>query len=261
VSRGSKLAVWVGGVIVGLVVLVVGGTWAYIHVFSSDPKPEFSLNSSDTTSPPTSAVAATGEVTTTTAATGEATTTVAAAPGTAPSGSASADGTWTVGAGSEAGYRVKEVLFGQSTTAVGRTTDVTGSITLAGTQVSAGDFTVDMTTVHSDKSGRDGQFQGRIMDTASFPTSTFKLTQPIELGSTPAEGTPITATATGDLTLHGTTKSVTFEVQAQRSGSSIQVVGQIPITFADWGIPNPSFGPASTEDNGILEFSLVFAQG
>jgi hypothetical protein len=35
-------------------------------------------------------------------------------------------------------------------------------------------------------------------------------------------------------------------------------VGQIPITFADWGIGNPSFaGVVSTEDNGLLEFSLV----
>jgi hypothetical protein len=37
------------------------------------------------------------------------------------------------------------------------------------------------------------------------------------------------------------------------------VVGQIPIVFADYNIPNPSFGPASTDDNGILEFSLVFS--
>jgi NAD(P)-dependent dehydrogenase (short-subunit alcohol dehydrogenase family) len=29
-------------------------------------------------------------------------------------------------------------------------------------------------------------------------------------------------------------------------------------SFADWGISNPSFGPVTTEDNGILEFSLVF---
>ncbi len=53
------------------------------------------------------------------------------------------------------------------------------------------------------------------MDTAQYPTSTFKLTQPIDLGSVPADGKTITAKATGDLTLHGTTKSVTFEVEAR----------------------------------------------
>jgi polyisoprenoid-binding protein YceI len=254
-SRGRKVAMWVGGAIVALVVLVVGGTWAYIHVFSSDPEPAFSLDSAGTTAAPSDPSA------------GAAATTAAAAttpPSAAPSSSTAANGSgdaWTVATGSEAGYRVKEVLFGQSTTAVGRTSDVAGSLTLSGSSVTAAEFTVDMTTVQSDKSQRDGQFHNRIMDTSSFPTSTFTLTQPIELGSVPSEGAPITASATGDLTLRGTTKSVTFDVQAIKNGSSIQVVGQIPIVFADWGIPNPSFGPASTDDNGILEFSLVLSAG
>jgi hypothetical protein len=54
---------------------------------------------------------------------------------------------------------------------------------------------------------------------------------------------------------------VTFEVTGRYVGSTIQVVGSIPITFADWEIPNPSFGPVTTEDHGSLEFSLNFRQG
>ena len=125
--------------------------------------------------------------------------------------------------------------------------------------VATGQFTVDMTTVKSDQSQRDRQFQGRIMDTASFPTSTFALTQPIQLGTIPAAGTTITETATGKLTLHGTTKTVTFPVQARLNGSTISVSGSIPIVFADYGIDNPSGGPATTSDRGTLEFLLNFA--
>jgi polyisoprenoid-binding protein YceI len=77
----------------------------------------------------------------------------------------------------------------------------------------------------------------------------------------PPEGQAVTASATGDLTLHGTTKSVTFDVQAQLKDGTIQVNGTIPIVFADYGIPNPTFGPASTEDHGVLEFLLVFTKG
>ena len=88
------------------------------------------------------------------------------------------------------------------------------------------------------------------MDTSTFPTSTFKLTEPIELGSVPADGTQVTASATGELTLRGTTKAVTFDVQAAKDGSTIKVVGQIPIVFDDWGIPNPSFGPARPRTTG-----------
>ena len=51
------------------------------------------------------------------------------------------------------------------------------------------------------------------MDVAKFPTSTFVLTAPIDFGAVPADGATVNATATGDLTLHGTTKSVTFNVQ------------------------------------------------
>jgi polyisoprenoid-binding protein YceI len=157
------------------------------------------------------------------------------------------------------GYRVKEVPFGQSTEG-GRTNAITGSLSIAADR-REGDFTVDMTTVKSDSGNRDNQFQGRIMDTSKFPTSTFALTQPIDLGSVPTEGQTVKASATGDLTLHGTTKPVTFDVQAQLKDGKIEVNGTIPIVFADYGIPNPSFGPASTEDNGVLEFLLVFTKG
>ena len=36
------------------------------------------------------------------------------------------------------------------------------------------------------------------------------------------------------------------------------MLGNIPVLFSDYGIPNPSFGTISTEDNGLLEFILVF---
>ena len=47
---------------------------------------------------------------------------------------------------------------------------------------------------------------------------------------------------------------------SQDTGSIVQVAGSIPITFADWNIPNPSFGGVvTTEDHGVLEFALNFA--
>ena len=118
-----------------------------------------------------------------------------------------------------------------------------------------------MTTVTSDESRRDGQFNGRIMETGTFPTATFKLTQPIDLGSIPAVGVQKTFQATGDLTLHGVTKTVTFQLTARHAASTIQVAGSIPITFADWNIGNPSFGGVvTTEEHGVLEFALNFTQ-
>jgi polyisoprenoid-binding protein YceI len=154
------------------------------------------------------------------------------------------------------GYRVQEVLFGQDNTAVGRTNAVTGSVTIQGTSVPAASFTADLTTVSSDRSQRDHQFQGRIMDTSSFPTATFALTKPITLSSDPSSGSTFTAQATGNLTMHGVTRTVTFTVTGKVAGATAQVNGTIPVTFADWNIPNPSFGPVSTDNHGTLEFLL-----
>jgi polyisoprenoid-binding protein YceI len=218
---------------IGALVLVVGGPWVYIHLIQGDAPPSLALGS--TSASPSAGTGTTG-----------------ADPSTG-------DGTWTVADDSVVGYRVKEVLFGQNADAVGRTSAITGAMTLDGATVTAATFTVDMTTVTSDESRRDEQFNGRIMETSVYPTATFTLTEPIDLGTLPGANTDVTATATGDLTLHGETKTVTFDVQGRFTGTQVEIAGSIPITFADWGIENPSFGPVTTEDHGVLEFSLVFA--
>jgi hypothetical protein len=99
---------------------------------------------------------------------------------TAPPADEPADGgAWTVTDASELGYRVKEVLFGVDTEAVGRTNQITGSLTIDGTEVTEAEFVVDVASISSDESRRDGQFRGRIMTTSEFPTAVFTLTTPI----------------------------------------------------------------------------------
>jgi polyisoprenoid-binding protein YceI len=150
------------------------------------------------------------------------------------------------------------VLAGQNNVAVGRTSSVAGHLVIRNTTVTAGAFTVKMATIHSDQSQRDAQFDGRIMDVATYPTGTFTLTRAIGLAPVPATGKIRTYHATGNLTLHGHTRRVTFGLSAQRTATQIRVSGSIPITFADWDIPNPSFaGFVTTDNHGVLEFLLV----
>ncbi len=170
------------------------------------------------------------------------------------------DGAWTATSESTLGYRVKEVLGGVDTEGVGRTDAVSGSLTIDGTIVTAAEFTVDVASITSDSSRRDGQFAGPIMDTATHPTAVFTLTSPIDLGAIPADGEQITVEATGDLTLRGTTNSVTFPLTAEYTSGKIGVFGNISIVFADYGIPNPSNSFVQTGDDGLLEFVLVFAR-
>lgn len=267
-------------IIIGVVALgiigVVAVPFVYIH-FIKDDAPEsvesqgLPTRTNDTTSATADTTAAT--TATTTAATTASTTaadTAATAATTAGTTAATAAATGTAEnytltmsddvSVNYVGYRVVEVLFGQDTEGVGRTTSVTGSLTLDGAAITAAEFTVDMTTLKSDEDNRDKKFQGEIMETSTFPTATFTITQPIELGTVPADGTEITATATGDLTLHGVTKSVTLEVKAQRNGDIIDVLGSTNVLFADYDIDNPSNGAVTTQDNGTIEFLLTFTK-
>ena len=192
----------------------------------------------------------------------------------APVGSVAAvsiDGTWsvdpTVGSfdyaagdfsGSWAGYRVQEQLVGLGgTTAVGRTPDITGTITLAGTQLTAANLSVDLTTLVSDESFRDGQLGRQGVQTDQFPTATFVLTSPIELGHVPAQGEEVPVTATGDLTLHGVTKSVQIPMTARLTQDVIGVSGSITFSWEDFGLTQPSSQRGvSLDDHVTMEFQV-----
>jgi polyisoprenoid-binding protein YceI len=233
--RPRRWPLWLAGAAVAVVVLAVGGTFLYIHVISGPTPAPLSLKPAPKSSG-------------------------ASAPAGEPAATSVA-GTWKTAAGSVVGYRVKEVLFGQNHVAVGRTSAITGHITISGTTVTAAGFTVQMATIKSDESERDVQFRGRIMDTAAYPTGTLTLTRPITLGTVPAAGVVKTYRATADLTLHGQTRPVTFPLSAEHTASGIEVSGSIPILFATWDIPNPSFtGFVTTQNHGVLEFLLKLAR-
>lgn len=183
------------------------------------------------------------------------------------------DGTWTVLAegASQAGFRIEEEFIGGiSHTAVGRSSEVTGSIAIAGTDVTEGTFTVDLTALEftddpptGSVGSRAGAMEGRGLETARFPEASFVLTSPIALGRLPADGETLTVEATGELTLRGVTREITFSLDALVDRDTIRVASTdpVPITLADHGIEPPT-APivASVADEGSFEFLLVFIQ-
>ena len=233
-SRRPGWIKWVAGGVVAVIVLGVVGPFVYINFIQDDPPEKLTLPADEPSSGSDGSTSTVSEP-------------------------ATLDGEWEVRNGSTAGYRVDETLVGQATTAVGRTSDVTGTFTLAGSTVPSATFTVNMASVTSDQSRHDGTFQ-RVLDVQNHPDATFLLTQPIDLGEVPAEGVTTEVTATGDLTIKGTTQSVEIPLEVRRTGGTIDVLGTVEITFADYGIDNPSFGPAQVGDVGMLEFLLRFAK-
>ena len=192
----------------------------------------------------------------------------------APTGTLSpgdTSGTWTVdtsvgefdfenATGSFVGFRVEEELTVGSTTAVGRTPDVSGQITIDGTTLTAASFEADMTSITTNDGRRDNKVQ-EALDTSSFPTATFELTSPVELGAGALDGEEISVDATGDLTLHGISREVTISLQAKLEGDRVVVVGSMPIVFADYDVEPPTAPIVlSVAPEGILELQLFFTK-
>jgi polyisoprenoid-binding protein YceI len=217
---------WIVGAVVFTVLLIaVGGPWVYFHLIEGSTPAALQL-------PPASGV------------------------GDQPIVSGPVSGTWRASSGSQAGYRVEEILFGQHHTAVGRTDKVSGGVVISGTSVTAADFSVDLASLKSDQPSRDVQFHGHIMETYKYPNATFHLTHVIELGRIPGPVSPVSARATGDLTLRGLTEPVTATIRAERVPGGIDVTADIPVVFARWHIPNPSFTIAQVGNTGTVEVLL-----
>ena len=235
-KRSTK--VLVGAVVAALVAFVVA-PWVYINLIRDDAPDRLTLETTETT------------IEVLTDETAE-----------EPVGDEPFDpsGEWVITDESVVGYRVEEILFGQNVTAVGRTSSVTGSIVIDGDSVAEGGFTVDMATITSDSSRRDGQVNGRILQTATYPQATFALTAPIALPLAAFEGQPTRLDATGMLTLLDVTREVTFPVDVQLVGGLVNIVGTITIVFDEWNIPDPSTGGIAVEPEGELEFSLVLTK-
>ncbi|MET0914333.1 MAG: YceI family protein [Acidimicrobiales bacterium] len=179
------------------------------------------------------------------------------------------EGTWIIDAetgdfdfetatGTFAGFRVNEELAGiGAATAVGRTGDVTGAFTVEGTTVTEASFEVDLTTITTNESRRDNRVQDAL-ETSRFPTATFTLTEPLELGDEAADGQSVSVTALGDLTIHGETQSVDFPLEAQLVDGTVVLVGSLELTFSDYGVEAPTSPIAlSVDDNGILELQFL----
>jgi polyisoprenoid-binding protein YceI len=246
--------------IVALVVLVAIGIGAYVaydQVLAGDATPPLALPSS-------SPVAV---------ASADPSASASADPDASEAPTASLDGdvagTWTVAAGSQAGYRVTEQLASlpAASEAIGRTDQVSGTIEVTSdgttTTLESGSLTVDTTSITSDESRRDNRLRSEGLETDEFPTATFTLTQPVEIPATAVEGAASDVTLVGDLTLHGVTMSVEIPAQARLADGQIQVQGSITFPLSDFDIVAPNIGGfiISIADEGTLEFVVLFAQG
>jgi len=169
--------------------------------------------------------------------------------------------------GTQAAYRVREQLAGRSlpNDAVGTTTGVTGQIELTAdgkVHAERSKFVVDLSTLRSDSGLRDSYLRRSTLESSRFPTAVFVPTEIRGLPSPlPASGQP-TFQLIGNLTVHGTTRPVTWEVTSQISGNDLTAKATTAFTFQDFGLTPPRAASVlSVEDTVKLELTIHLVKG
>ncbi len=179
------------------------------------------------------------------------------------------DGRWIVdrsrefdreeGRGTFAGYRIQEELAGVgNTTAVGRTPEVDGEVQFDGTAVIAATIEADLTALVSDESRRDSRVRQELGDPAN---ATFELDEQIDLPEVPPVGEVIELTATGTLTITGTTNEVEVDLQAVVTDVGLVIAGSTVIELDEYDVQVPEATILlSVSDQATIEWQLFLTR-
>lgn len=173
--------------------------------------------------------------------------------------------------GTKASYRVREQLAGVNfpNDAVGTTDKIEGRIVIAanGTiDAAQSKLTVDLRGLTSDQARRDGYIQRATLQTEQFPTAVFVprravgLKYPLPIGP---DGRAQTTgfQLVGDMTVHGVTKEVTWNVVVAGSADKLTGNATTSFNFAYFNLTKPTVAILlSVEDDIKLELELQMSK-
>ncbi len=185
--------------------------------------------------------------------------------GPTPVSDQGADGPWVVAAGDLGGfvgYRAREILafdFVQSPNeAVGRTTDVHGSLSIRAATLESAVVSADVASIRSDLDIRDGHLR-EFLHLDGHSDAGFKLTAPVEIGQ-PTAGRVVDVQAHGDLTILDSNRPVVFPLQARWNGDSIQLAGQLVVRRSDFNMDIPQLLGFRVSEEITIELQLLFVR-
>ncbi|MEO7190214.1 MAG: YceI family protein [Vicinamibacterales bacterium] len=173
--------------------------------------------------------------------------------------------------GTTARYKVREQLAGISfpSDAVGTTDSVTGTIVVnpdGSIDVAKSKMTVDLRTIKSDQSMRDGYVERNTLETTKFPTMEFVPKRAVGLPSPLPSGMMAQAgfQLIGDMTLHGETAEVTWNVVATFGNDAVAGRATTMFPFATFKMAKPSLARLLSVDDKIeleIEFKCKRSAG
>jgi len=164
---------------------------------------------------------------------------------------------------SEVRFIIHEILLGAPKEVIGATNGVSGSITVdyadpAG--VSMSPIVIELTGLATDDNRRTQTLHRSILQTGTYPTAEFVATGFSGLPASVTIGQPFDFQITGNLTIHGTTKEVTFDATVTPvSETRLEGTASYSTTYQEFGIQILRLPPqvASVEDQVILQIDFA----
>jgi polyisoprenoid-binding protein YceI len=163
--------------------------------------------------------------------------------------------------GSSASYRVTEQMAGINfpNDAIGTSPTVAGSITIAadGSIAPGSKLTIDLRNLKSDQDQRDGYVRNRTLETDKYPLAEFVPTKiqglPVMI---PTQG-QVGFELTGNMTIHGVTKEVTFQGYATFREGTAAGRAKTTFDFNTFGLTKPTLARLLSVDDKI-ELDIVY---
>jgi polyisoprenoid-binding protein YceI len=160
--------------------------------------------------------------------------------------------------GTKARFKVQEQLAGINfpSEAVGTTESITGTLVLgadSSVNSSQSKLTVDLRTLKSDQQLRDGYIQRNTLETDKFPLAEFVprraagLPSPLPASQQAQAGFQLT----GDMTVHGRTSEVTWNVVATFMTDTVAGRATTTLLFSQFGMSKPSLARLLSVDDKI----------
>jgi polyisoprenoid-binding protein YceI len=167
---------------------------------------------------------------------------------------------------SQARYHAHEQLVGKTlpSEAVGTSKSVSGSLVLGSDGTVLADqssISVDLSKLQSDESRRDNWIKNDTIQTSRYPMATFVPRSVAGLPTPLPTAGEATFQLLGDLTVHGVTKPVTWQVTAQFADGAITGNATANVKITDFGMTPPKVGPVlNIEDALTLELAFTAAR-
>jgi polyisoprenoid-binding protein YceI len=147
---------------------------------------------------------------------------------------------------SEASYAVEEEFFGRAVpfvTTVGSTNAIEGEFQIAidDNQIRLVDnqFNVDLRTLTSDSSRRDGRIRSQWLESDTYPFAEFTATAIENFPADAAEGQDVAFQIVGDMTIREITNQVSFDTVARLEGDMLTGSAQTNLLMVDYGFEPP----------------------